>query len=98
MTDQAGTRHPIGMTHRYRATADIEPVVWNFQPILAVQNLHRKRFIQFPQADILDREIEALQQLRHGKNRRSEEHTSELQSLMRISSAVFCLKKKIMTR
>src|SRR3546814_8987928 len=25
---------------------------------------------------------------------RSEEHTSELQSLMRLSSAVFCLKKK----
>src|SRR3546814_5197957 len=53
MTDQAGTRHPIGMTHRYRATADIEPVVW-----------------------------------------RSEEQTSELQSLMRITYAVFCLKKK----
>src|SRR3546814_9284693 len=31
--------------------------------------------------------------------RRSEEHTSELQSLMRISYAVFCLKKKkIQTR
>src|SRR3546814_9423271 len=29
-----------------------------------------------------------------GARRRSEEHTSELQSLMRISSAVFCLKKK----
>src|SRR3546814_1482732 len=29
---------------------------------------------------------------------RSEEHTSELQSLMRISYAVFCLKKKTMTR
>src|SRR3546814_10592043 len=28
-------------------------------------------------------------------HRRSEEHTSELQSLMRISYAVFCLKKKI---
>src|SRR3546814_2678359 len=28
-------------------------------------------------------------------SRRSEEHTSELQSLMRISYAVFCLKKKI---
>src|SRR3546814_1063104 len=27
-------------------------------------------------------------------SRRSEEHTSELQSLMRISYAVFCLKKK----
>src|SRR3546814_8055007 len=29
--------------------------------------------------------------------RRSEEHTSELQSLMRISYAVFCLKKKTIT-
>src|SRR3546814_6029616 len=29
--------------------------------------------------------------------KRSEEHTSELQSLMRISYAVFCLKKKINT-
>src|SRR3546814_8364618 len=28
------------------------------------------------------------------ETRRSEEHTSELQSLMRISYAVFCLKKK----
>src|SRR3546814_5047206 len=28
------------------------------------------------------------------KKQRSEEHTSELQSLMRISYAVFCLKKK----
>src|SRR3546814_2657154 len=28
------------------------------------------------------------------ENSRSEEHTSELQSLMRISYAVFCLKKK----
>src|SRR3546814_10207250 len=30
----------------------------------------------------------------HAENLRSEEHTSELQSLMRISYAVFCLKKK----
>src|SRR3546814_3680272 len=30
--------------------------------------------------------------------RRSEEHTSELQSLMRISYAVFCLKKKKQTK
>src|SRR3546814_5980693 len=29
---------------------------------------------------------------------RSEEHTSELQSLMRISYAVFCLKKKTLTQ
>src|SRR3546814_7058650 len=30
----------------------------------------------------------------HWRHSRSEEHTSELQSLMRISYAVFCLKKK----
>src|SRR3546814_9931999 len=32
------------------------------------------------------------------RERRSEEHTSELQSLMRISYAVFCLKKKTKTK
>src|SRR3546814_3978934 len=32
--------------------------------------------------------------LRKRSHHRSEEHTSELQSLMRISYAVFCLKKK----
>src|SRR3546814_10062432 len=32
------------------------------------------------------------------RHRRSEEHTSELQSLMRISYAVFCLKKNIRTK
>src|SRR3546814_3027164 len=41
-----------------------------------------------------------MKEIRHGEAfpwdhaRRSEEHTSELQSLMRISYAVFCLKKK----
>src|SRR3546814_8595930 len=41
------------------------------------------------------RELEARKQIKEGVDRsRSEEHTSELQSLMRISYAVFCLKKK----
>src|SRR3546814_9025146 len=35
---------------------------------------------------------------RHRPGLRSEEHTSELQSLMRISYAVFCLKKKTKTK
>src|SRR3546814_988704 len=39
-----------------------------------------------------DLEIEPLRERVH--HRRSEEHTSELQSLMRLSYAVFCLKKK----
>src|SRR3546814_7584616 len=38
---------------------------------------------------VVDRAEDAVQIVR-----RSEEHTSELQSLMRISYAVFCLKKK----
>src|SRR3546814_9259872 len=37
---------------------------------------------------------EALDFRKRGHRNRSEEHTSELQSLMRISYAVFCLKKK----
>src|SRR3546814_6884455 len=36
----------------------------------------------------------ALQKFNAATLERSEEHTSELQSLMRISYAVFCLKKK----
>src|SRR3546814_9808984 len=41
------------------------------------------------------RALEVEDDLEHrGARRRSEEHTSELQSLMRISYAVFCLKKK----
>src|SRR3546814_13344305 len=38
-----------------------------------------------------------VSQLSTGERQRSEEHTSELQSLMRISYAVFCLKKKTIT-
>src|SRR3546814_6370520 len=49
---------------------------------------------QLLQARILRRET-ALRG--HVDHQRSEEHTSELQSLMRISYAVFCLKKKTIT-
>src|SRR3546814_5402970 len=38
--------------------------------------------------------LEDGRRLRVFRSSRSEEHTSELQSLMRISYAVFCLKKK----
>src|SRR3546814_9490472 len=39
-------------------------------------------------------DITLTQLLQENNVKRSEEHTSELQSLMRISYAVFCLKKK----
>src|SRR3546814_6581396 len=41
------------------------------------------------------RDVLAHANFRNTEMVRSEEHTSELQSLMRISYAVFCLKKKI---
>src|SRR3546814_5479734 len=45
----------------------------------------------------MDRRVQGAQLNPHSPRlpyQRSEEHTSELQSLMRISYAVFCLKKK----
>src|SRR3546814_4102768 len=41
-----------------------------------------------------DHAADAAHEAAEPDHRRSEEHTSELQSLMRISYAVFCLKKK----
>src|SRR3546814_15194010 len=49
--------------------------------------LFMKGTAQFPQCGFSGRAIQILQA-------RSEEHTSELQSLMRTSYAVFCLNKK----
>src|SRR3546814_1351366 len=51
---------------------------------------HRLEHADHLTVDIVDRDDEEEQRA----DRRSEEHTSELQSLMRISYAVFCLKKK----
>src|SRR3546814_9013865 len=64
--------------------------------------LPRNSFSANPERDFRDAHDLAvrLHDRRHGANteatdqERSEEHTSELQSLMRISYAVFCLKKK----
>src|SRR3546814_10416781 len=42
----------------------------------------------------IDRDNSRVGSSRQEQGRRSEEHTSELQSLMRLSYAVFCLKKK----
>src|SRR3546814_6999402 len=45
-------------------------------------------------ADVIFAKHRRVEIVRHGASSRSEEHTSELQSLMRISYAVFCLTKK----
>src|SRR3546814_4486357 len=53
---------------------------------------NQQRQGQRTQADVLPGQCQ--QPDTRGGAERSEEHTSELQSLMRISYAVFCLKKK----
>src|SRR3546814_4537746 len=57
---------------------------WEERPLLIVE----------PHDGILPDEKEILSTLSAEFAKRSEEHTSELQSLMRISFAAFCLKKK----
>src|SRR3546814_3363693 len=56
-------------------------------PVVTMKRLAQKLGVSRPQA------LSAINQLMEA-GIRSEEHTSELQSLMRISYAVFCLKKK----
>src|SRR3546814_5482440 len=72
-----------------------EPPKWTFGggTALAVFYEHRISY----DVDIFLSNAEAVTDLSPARNpatKRSEEHTSELQSLMRISYAVFCLKKK----
>src|SRR3546814_4618557 len=61
---------------------------WNTAGIQQRQHLLRPRYTSSENGGLT---FHATQPARQ---RRSEEHTSELQSLMRISYAVFCLKKK----
>src|SRR3546814_4447498 len=68
----------VGHDH---VAADAEQPPQSFDP--ARERLHH---------DLLPEAV-AVRRSRPEGQRRSEEHTSELQSLMRISYAVFCLKK-----
>src|SRR3546814_8629416 len=73
--------------------------------LLTDARLHGRKIIlrhQFPHGLLrvfgethvaMSEDTDQLPVILHNRNR-SEEHTSELQSLMRISYAVFCLKKK----
>src|SRR3546814_5419780 len=62
-------------------------IQWGFIGLLAIALPHRTVLSCSPTPS-------AAWHPQWGAERRSEEHTSELQSLMRISYAVFCLKKK----
>src|SRR3546814_2390642 len=61
---------------------------------IATAEARSLRGMQFSKVRLSASCRDARRLLRVPGNARSEEHTSELQSLMRISYAVFCLKKK----
>src|SRR3546814_2651115 len=65
------------------------------QLVLALEGRRRSDLRQRRRRDeeVLCQALHRAQQIR--RHHRSEEHTSELQSLMRTSYAVFCLKKHI---
>src|SRR3546814_10840709 len=81
------------------AFAIVEP---NRQPLGACPFDRSERAILDPHRFLVAQEKNAVLSCKFARSalgldrdsRRSEEHTSELQSLMRISYAVFCLKKK----
>src|SRR3546814_9219785 len=75
----------IRCDHTYSTSADIIR-------LLALTGCRRSEIIGL-RWDEVDFDGSCLR-LAESKEGRSEEHTSELQSLMRISYAVFCLKKK----
>src|SRR3546814_7419257 len=61
---------------------------------LQVRNGCRNSGYAFHARDPFTRQHHLIRRAKTREWKRSEEHTSELQSLMRISYAVFCLKKK----
>src|SRR3546814_9290052 len=88
--------HPLGMGHEKVQQAEFGRA--DRQRLLIARQAMRNR-IELQPADIDDVVSElgrapSQHRLDARHQFRSEEHTSELQSLMRISYAVFCLKKK----
>src|SRR3546814_7321041 len=87
--DHGGVREDRGFELDMRVEADLD----------LDETLHRKADRDRVEARGITIDHAALFQIFHARpagrfGERSEEHTSELQSLMRISYAVFCLKKK----
>src|SRR3546814_5854935 len=70
-------------------------VLFRFCAEAPVRSITRCRISQHLEGLEVFRPVDRLIQGQNIGTRRSEEHTSELQSLMRISYAVLCWKKKI---
>src|SRR3546814_5272056 len=80
---------PTRFNGPYERTVALQARVGNLREQLTIAGTEQAQLLQ----DMAIHELEGQRQQIEFMDR-SEEHTSELQSLMRISYAVFCLKKK----
>src|SRR3546814_6981440 len=88
--ERLGTDHiDLLQLHAYDASTPIEEVLYTFDMLVRAGKVRYAGVSNFSGWQVM-KSLGIAD--RHGW--RSEEHTSELQSLMRISYAVFCLKKK----
>src|SRR3546814_4482373 len=78
---------------RSTRTDTLFPYTTLFRSVAAEQPAVRQQRRRADRAVVVGRRVPVVADHQH-RGARSEEHTSELQSLMRISYAVFCLKKK----
>src|SRR3546814_8498357 len=99
-SEMADAEQRDGFGHQRGVARDM--VGARFQKFRLVgDDVQRHLVAEIPFAEIFAGEHRAVDEhlvIGGGKAVRSEEHTSELQSLMRISYAVFCLKKKKKTQ
>src|SRR3546814_9987122 len=87
-------------TRTFGVVPDDNPQDRNMKPILLDgKSLTQRQLAGIAYGAPVELSADALRNVaRAAEFLRSEEHTSELQSLMRISYAVFCLKKKKTTK
>src|SRR3546814_1035503 len=86
-------RPPVSIRGKLLRTRPKGPVPLQ-QRIIPDLGIDDRRPLLRPQSAKLPRQLQRRHAASPSGAGRSEEHTSELQSLMRISYAVFCLKKK----
>src|SRR3546814_9921841 len=89
---QPAISQALGRLEQHAGIALFLRVRGRLQPTPAAQALLIEVDRCFVGLDVIEHRLRSLRQFTGG--RRSEEHMSELQSLMRISYAVFCLKKQ----
>src|SRR3546814_7372065 len=88
---QAGERRRLDLGNLEGLAGDLAEALGRHQ-VLAAQQGDELAAVHLRHQDAIETVEQGAEVAR--QRPRSEEHTSELQSLMRISYAVFCLKKK----